>query len=330
MNANAIERYVRLILGNLSMRHDYQSLLSGQTRMLVVEGKTDCDFFKGKLANNVICEIANKAFAGSSERINCKEAVKYVISGQTTYAKVLSNSLSDIKKLILYGFVDLDYEDSSSITNNQPRLFVSDTHDLETLMISTDAEILRRIEDGVISEEDVRKTLFYAYQIAVIRDALFSLNTNLVDLKWISGSNDIDFNVLIKDETIEVSIVLNYLSSKLEKPLSKNQMDTLCRRVTGNAALKKKLDKNNRWKLNWKEFDFETVPDYWKLVNGHDILSILRVVNHTIHDRFRQAQEEGNRRAFENVLINEYDFQTFKETMVYQKMRKENVIKVID
>lgn len=331
MNVSEINKYINMLVGNLSFSMDYNNLVNGSKRLLIVEGQTDKKFIESILEDDIICIVANKAFGNKhgfgQMSINCKSAIIRVVYGMSK-VPVLLNIPKGFEKSTVYGLIDLDYDSSNGEYLSTTRLFVTDTHDLETLLISTDDGILQKIEECNISVEDSQKAFFMAYQIGKIRKALFDVNDTDLSLQVISsGSNrEIDYSVFVENYGINVVKMIKYINRLNDNCLSQNQEKKLTEKVIKDKSMKKYLDSNSIWKESWDSFDPLKHSDYWSVVNGHDILSILRYLNRDAARKYSNAGSFSLNRDFEMDLIDHYDYSALKDTKLYSDMYKESVV----
>ena len=334
MNAEEIKKYVNLLVANLSFRMDYNNLVNGSKRLLIVEGLTDEKFIKKILNDDVVCEVANKAFVNGQGleqmSINCKNAIIRAVYGMST-GKILLKIPQGFESCSVYGLVDRDYDNSNDIYTKTPKLFVTDTHDLETLLLSTDVDILKKIEKCTISLKDTKKAFFLAYQLGLIRKVILDVKDSEFSIQAISSnSNDqIDYYEFVDDYEINVRKLIKFINNLNDGCLSPAKEKKLLEKVIKDKQLKKKLDSDTKWNDTLDRFDPSAHDDFWNVVNGHDVLSILRYINQDAAEAYSNKAMYNLNRDFENDLIDHYDYATLKNTNVYSLMSKENIVKAI-
>jgi len=321
-----------MLVGNLSFTMDYNNLVKGSKRLLIVEGQTDKKFIESILSDDIVCMVANKAFgtnkAPEQGRFSSKCAIMQVVYGMSKIPIVLKIP-KGFDKCVVFGLIDLDFDKSSEQFLATPKLFVTDTHDLETLLLSTDGELLQRIEDCSISSDDTRKALYLAYQLGLLRKTIYDVNKTDLSLQAISGGKEIDYYEFLDGYEISVRSFVHYINenddNKITQPLEKKLADS----VIADKRIKKKVDKDGKWKSSWESFETSTYPDYWEVVNGHDILSILRFLNEDAAMKYSNCGAYRLNRDFEMDLIDNYDYSNLSNTKVYSNMRAEKVVKEV-
>ena len=208
IKADKVNEYVNSLMANLSFKADYQSFLKKngeKARLLIVEGTTDETFVKNVISPDVACMIARKAFMkrasfGAETReqaINYKAAIVQLVYGLSKMPQIISCKGSE--NWIVYGMIDLDFDDEdSNLYKKTSQLFVTDTHDLETLLLSTDSELLRRVKRCSIDEKDIKWAFSVAYQLGVMRSVLRDSDMRL-DLSALAAGST-DYSCFVDDE----------------------------------------------------------------------------------------------------------------------------------
>ena len=334
MDVEGIKKSINDLVVNLTFKAGYNSFLDEDKRLLIVEGKTDEDFIEEHLEEDVSCIVANKAFgsrAGFEQNtMNYKRAIVQVVYGLSKLPTLIK-----IPKLlenrVIYGMVDLDYEKPTNPELLVQRLFVTDTHDLETLILSSDNEVLLRIKACVIPQEDIQKALYLAYQIAKARDVLFDVSDRDFEINAISGGNDrdVDYARFVENYEINVKKLVKYINHESDNSVSTAKEKKIAEKAMADKRLKKRLTKEGIWNSTWDKFNPSDNDDYWEVVNGHDILSLLRYINLDASNRYANQNGYSLNRAFEEDLIKNYEYTRFAQTRMYLKMYSEKVIKEI-
>ena len=330
-----IDEYLNQLKTNVSMKLNYLSFKNSCARILIVEGQTDKAFIEKIRDGSVECLIANKAFETTDKskesHFNSKEAIIQVVCGMEKFSMVLKVP-QELNAFHIYGMVDLDYDSPQEAYYSASKLFVTDTHDLETLILSTDSEVLHRLEDCILTDEDIKKALTLAYQLALTREIIEREFVPGLDTTWINGGGEkeIDYDCIITDNHIDISKLINYLNDKSNNLLSSAKKKKLCEKVVSDKRLKKKLDKNKEWKDSWEKTEISDCPEIWEMVNGHDILSVLRYISKSAADKYNNKGSYRLNRDFEFDIIGNYDYLALRTTKLYEDMVKENVVKDID
>ena len=61
------------------------------------------------------------------------------------------------------------------------------------------------------------------------------------------------------------------------------------KKVLSHNSIKKRVDKSGLWKQSPEDFDPSSAEDFWNVVNGHDILAILRLINEDAETAYSNA-----------------------------------------
>lgn len=324
MNLEAINKSINMLLANISMKYDYASFVEGEKRLLIVEGRTDEKFVEPIIDRDVVCIVANKAFAsrGFDEQIaNSKNAIMQVVYGLSRIP-VLIKCPKEILQCSIYGMVDKDYDEGFEEYLNTSKLFVTDTHDLETLMISTDKDLFSKLEHCSVTDEEVANALHMAYQLGVLKSVLYNYTREL-SFKDIHNHYDKVFSECL----INVKSLIGVLNQLNGSILSKGKEQSLLKKVLSDRDLKKKIDKNGRWKEQFKLPSADDRSGFWDIVNGHDVLSALRFHNKTLSSIFSNQNNYALNRDFELALIEKYDYLMLRDTSLFRSMKREKVCK---
>ncbi len=328
--------YVKMLMGNLSFKADYKKYASENeiSRLLVVEGTTDKAFIQRLIAPEVTCVVANQAFRNNKsfgtkirdDRINYKSAIVQVVYGLSRIPQLITCPGSE--KWNVYGMIDLDFDDGDSIQyTNTRQLFVTDTHDLETLLLSTDGELLNKTR-CVISNKDVNKAFYMAYQIGIMRDIIYNAECG-ISLKPISaGGYSIEYDKFTKESVVNIYDLLNYANDLNSNKLSTAKLKIVIKKIQKDRRFKKNINSDGYWNKQLEEFDISSSKDFWSVVNGHDILSLLKYYNSEIEKAYATSKNALDR-EFEFDLINNYEYKTFEKTDMYNNMLAETIIQEI-
>lgn len=334
MDTEGINKSINNLVVNLSFKASYFDFLNEDKKLLIVEGQTDKRFIEKHLEEDVLCVVANKAFGTNAEesqaRIKCKKEIVKIVYGLSKIPMLLKIP-KELEKKAVYGMVDLDNDNPLSAELSVKRLFVTDTHDLETLIISSDSKILQRIKDCAITSEDVQKALYLAYQLGKTKEVLFDVSERGFEINSVSAGStrDIDYAFFVNGYEINVKKIVKYICLKSKSEFSSAKEKKIAERAIVDKRLKKRLNKDGVWNTSWNGFSTSKHDDYWKVVNGHDILSLLRYINIDASLKYQDQNIHLLNRAFEMDLIDNYDYRLFVETKLYKKMLSETVIKSI-
>ena len=117
--------------------------------------------------------------------------------------------------------------------------------------------------------------------------------------------------------------MVDHINARIEAPLSREKLKKTKEKLAKNV--KRYLDKNGEWKESFE--DFSCGEEYWRRVNGHDLLSAIRYVNKSARECFSNEMRYSQNRDFELALSKAYDYECFKNTELYGKMNDVGLIR---
>jgi hypothetical protein len=287
---------------------------------LIVEGRIDRDFFIGlKNKHNLRFECDTIDYANKQEQ-NAMLGYGY----EKNESDIMITRPSLINRIVSHpeecGLVDKDFDNDILLD----RIFCTDTHDLETLLLLKDKDLLYKVFEhnnilipSEILKSVVKKAKYLAYQVGIIKKAVHNIpglyipNTLPLDYEKFTTEDDevilekfcqfvrnkckncrINEKALINDEVI--NMFFNYypnLGSVFDRDI-----DVIC--------------------------DISQTSDFWDIVNGHDLCELLCFSNDEIKKAFYKLHPVDNRRIkiFEDNIIQEFSTKYFKSTNLYYKM----------
>lgn len=327
MNNSEILRLTNNLINQLQMRGEYSVAAGMAKKVLIVEGKTDHVFIDRIKRSDVRCfhvqEFVTAMSAFSTKPtsiINSKDVIVSILQRLAKSPEFFSFPKGS-EKWPLFGMVDNDFDDASEF-QRLVKLFFTDTHDIETLILSTDKDVVTRIDSCSVTREDLKIALFLAYQLSCIRQALYKEGTFLQhDINEKDGT--VNFQAFVEDTKIDLSAFLSYINSKIADPLSAEKLRKVKSKIT--TSLKKNMTPDGLWKNEYVSFNEDAIRDFWLTVNGHDILSALRYVNNDFSTAFSQSMYSQNR-SFELSLCANYDTSQFCQTQLYDKLFSSELI----
>ena len=335
MMQRKIDEYVELLADNMALMGNYAHFVNSSKKMLLVEGTTDEKFVRKMINDDVWCITAVDAFSnedflmppGKRQSQNNKLAIIGVTYGLSKYPTLINSK--GLEKWNVYGMIDMDFDEPTNHTDT-PKLFITDTHDLETLLLSTDDSLMDRIDRCTIADEDIQKSYFIAYQLGIIRVLIHDVCSE-VSLKLLSaGEKEINYSEFIaNDLRLNISKLMSFLYNGNKSFYSVQKWKKVVENVLHAKTVKKKFNAAGSWKQSIEDFDLKKIPDFWNMVNGHDILALLRYLNDDAKRVYSNSRGRSLNREFEMDLIESYDYNNVRLTKLYSKMRKENVVKDI-
>ncbi len=331
-----IKRCVGIVVSRLKMKLEGPVSPDDTIRVLLVEGRTDEVFIAEETADDIKCFPmggilkARNAFKedDAQNAVNCKEAIMQTVYGLNVLPAIIDCKGAD--KWKVYGIVDRDYEDFETYTCSKG-LYVTDTHDIETLLISTDPSIWSRLENCEIKPGDISQALFIAYQFAVLREAIRQMgNVTIRSIK--SGSYDVDFSAFVDNGKIILRKLLDYVNEKNkeitpEAVLSPKDLEKLIQNILKEKQYKKLLNSEGDFKISLENFEVDKIDNFWIVVDGHDILALIKYINENAAVKYHDYTAYSLNRDFEMDLIKSYDHAQFKRTALYANMLKDKVVR---
>ncbi len=332
MDNSAMVSTVNQLLNTLRLNGEYSDAAGFAYRTLLVEGATDTRFLEPILHEEARCYpvmriLQARQALGAGARadfVSCKavilELLKRLASSPTFFGFPEGS-----ERWPLFGLVDRDFRASAALPRT-PRLFVTDTHDLETTMLYTDPDIMTRIDGlGAVGEEDCRKAFFLAYQLALCKVAIFSLNGDL-NTRFVDGRHGlVDYGAFTHSCLIDLSELLSLINANQNAGLPPEKLAGIRRKVV--KSMKKHLTPDGLWKMSAETFSVGQREDFWQITNGHDILSALRFLCPSVAALFADSGGYAQNRAFEIALCKAYDYLKFAGTDLCRRLREAGLIR---
>ena len=334
LNYTEIKKLADVLAAYVRLKHDYRMYIDNKRKLLLVEGITDKNFVSRVQAKCVDCITAATVFSSNAQfrtnapnitSRNCRNAIVTIISSISYCPSPFIMYPDDLDKWELYGLVDLDYDEMNQSRPIQ-RLLVTDTRDLETMILSTDEDLLIRLEKCEISKDEVNKAYFLAYQLAVLRNLLGEYHEELCLLNISCGSRQVAFPAFVRDYRINISDLINYINKESGYTVSAFRVKRMIDNISNGKAGKKIIDADGNWKQQLNDFMTSMPPDFWEIVNGHDILQLLLYISANAFMAFNDSQGYSLNRTFELSIIDEYNYSQFEKTILKEKMFKAGLI----
>lgn len=347
LNTQHMSQSLMATLSWLEIKRDYyERLKRGEARFLLVEGKTDERLFVRNLYNDdvIVCavgdifqsqDVLRQNYSSSCQRLRttekCEPTFQFVNSKNTVIEILMAfrcpqllNISIDASDWNVYGVVDSDYSNESETTSLQ-NLFLTDTHDIETLLLMTDETLLNRILNGLFSDDDIKKAYYLSYQLAILRTVLYA-DTYRTKVKTMEGEpillwrtiktrlrnmQDRTLDSLIIGDAIDVTKLIGYVYDGI---LVDNEVTKWATYYMQDKRMKDYFDANTgKWKERWDTFQLE--EDFYQLTQGHDIARFLRYV--TRNKRSDLSYEDQTRiRNMEFLLVENYCLSCLKKSQL--------------
>ncbi len=331
--------YILKSASDLRNPHTRQSDKSTiKDKVLLVEGKSDVKFWKRIVSDTLFIDDV-KSFADSicallNKPTNNKRAVIGICEALSVIDQSRSDSQSTFEKWEINGVIDRDFDEQTFGAVSS--LHVTDTHDLETLLLYTDSELLQRLIDAksygiLITNEQADSAKRLSLQMGLIRMALRSLPRELKN--WFYLPQRRKQNSYRNQERIDYALLNDHGNFDLMQFLrATNNLQTLQDRKDDQSlkeierliimapVLKRKIGSDGKWSDS-KIYDDELT--IWRIINGHDYLRFLRSLVPGAEKAYKSDYQADN--ALEFDLIQSYDTSRLIKTRLYCSMQQSNL-----
>lgn len=315
----------------------------GTNSALMVEGKNDMEFVKQVginrnifFPNNAVSIFKadkrkyNESYQDNDVEINSKVFIKDSLKGIhdiDDIDELDQEKKNKIKGWDLYGIIDHDFVKKNP---NNPSLgydkLLCDNKccDVETLVLYSQQNLVQTTftNEGLqISEDDIAKGFFMAYQIGLIKYYL----TNHYSLKGKWTSLFPYFHFEYTDEILAWLFDDNctlYIDSLLEKWRSTNateqDLDDCYYDIVYDRSHQGLLNRQGQWLIRWQDFKRQYPANLFQRISGHDLAAILLYLCPEGKSHFLPDQKDC---ALESAFVKYYDIeQNFSKTDLYQQL----------
>lgn len=266
---------------------------------LVVEGKKDLKLF-GKFINHE--EFRLKPAFGN-------EKVKRIL--QILDERGFDNRI---------GIIDSDFNELLGLKEEIDGLFITDDHDIEVMIIKTIA--LNDLLSVFCSGKSISD--FEKNQKDTIQNILFGLGEEIGYLKY--ANKLYDLGLVFKPEKVDGNH-LKYKNFVCDKTLQFLGSDKLITTVI-NYSTNRKTELKTRGTIEEKHKEVITQDlDLNHLVNGHDLCHFLYILMKKVLKSRNKMLQDHN--SVEDSLILAYDFESFKQTNLYDGLSRWAKVKAI-
>ncbi len=325
---NAYDRTLYSAINEICLKLNYlHQMRNAEQKAFIVEGFTDEEFINRVKKSNIFVFSIGDYINARAEMLNNSNAKVAILDiFQRLQAPSFFNFPPGCGQWEIYGLIDRDYGDD---TQNclRPRLFITDTHDIETLILFTDSEAVNRIKKFRVSTDAYRNVLHLAYQLACYRHALYKMENKKIDLKDLSSSDGtINYSAFVDNDTINPTKLLKMLYLKRDNQMPKKALNRLVQSIQNDRKIKKNFDKNGLWRMKKESFSTDQVEDFWQFVRGHDILSAICFYDLSAKAAYRDTGGYKINREFEKDLVAVYDISLFSRTELFNKMKEADLL----
>jgi hypothetical protein len=247
--------------------------------IIIVEGEIDHRFYK-RFINEKECRLIP-----SNGKPNAIEALKILEK----------NSFNGILTI-----VDKDFWTIEGFSPDSPNILLTDTHDLETMVLSSNAF-------DIISSEFCSSPKIRMFGKPV-RDAVLECALPLGLLRWLSSPSMDHLYLNFKNLSFDTFV---------ERTTLKVDIDRLIREVI-----------NNSQNLTLDESEMKTKittllnegHDPWQVCSGHDLIEILTIGLRNIFGNIRG--QDITKEAVDGLVRAAYDSSCFRSTQLYKSIEE--------
>ncbi len=297
-------------------------------KILLVEGKSDISFWERILSNTVfisdVTNYANSVCKLLNKRPNNKITVVEICKAFNSQEKYQSLPQTDTWEI--GGVIDRDFDDQTF--DNIQSLHVTDTHDLETMLIYSDSNILQRLSIAksygiVITREQANTAKRLSLQMGWLRMAVNILPFE--EKRWIylpkwHKQGRIDYALIHDNGNLDINQFLHKINDRQlqDDQKSEEQLRILKSHIISTSVLKKHITSDGKWcNISYDAYD---ALEVWRVINGHDYLGFLKCIVPRAEKAYRSNYRADN--ALEFDLIKAYDVNKFKSTHLYHSMNQ--------
>jgi len=296
---------IKPLMAAITFKSDYH--VNEPINLILVEGTPDKNFFMKMNSNNFVTSVKG-IINFTKDKNNIKEEMPF---NKDTIIKLVSSQffLTFLNNHKLYGIIDKDFEEEYPHSQNATlsKIMSNNTHDLETLILSTDKDIINKLNIEGLTEEIYMQALYLAYQIGVIKFTLYHSSP-------LSYGVQHQFDRYCNNNNIDISKYIEYLvyqNSDKSKAHITNILKTLSKQ--------KRIDNDNNFLLTFDSFRKSLPQDIWQITSGHDITDACEYL-------LNKKSKLNKTYNLTNKLVNNYNLDNFSKTALFTKMQKEKLI----
>jgi len=252
--------------------------LDANKSFLIVEGSTEEELYGGTIVDRKRCAVYN--------------------AGNKPKAKKLLITLEEAQLKGMLVIVDADYERLKGVSNPGQNLFLTDTHDLETMLLKSEAlvKVLWKLQfrnDVDELAENLRKLLLTCGKI-------------IGYLRWVGSATEPSFIfthfsisdcLFFQEDDIVINETLLFERMKIHPRNSSMQEQVIKQAIIG---LQRDTD------------------DLWQVCRGHDLTELLTV---WCNKKLSQASQVKSKKI-EEYLRDLYTYSDFQATKLYTAIRE--------
>lgn len=290
----------------------YSTYYKSIQNYILLEGKTDKLFFEKVISkeNNYLMCVEDVSSSCAPFKGDCKELWS---SGKHAIIFIGSQINMNKQKYNIYGIVDRDFENEYP-NMAYPRVYSDKTHDLETMLVHSDSNMLNKI--FVYDKDKYNMALYLAYQLAIIKKRIHLSKFHDVPDQKIQNSSHVAH--FIYNNKIDVSKFASYINnnSKSNNNIAKKSNKINIPLLLDIMRKNKEIDRNNLVELDYNKFVSFFPKDFYEVVNGHDLLNCFLFV-------YRMNYSNS---AITEKTIQNYDLNNFSKTSLFSKLKDKNLL----
>ena len=328
---NQLKNYIDYVKSKLVIKNQLSQFVD-DIKFLVVEGKRDEDFlmhYVNKKYQNPIINIShvieNKNIIEQRSNIFKNNGANPSQDDRNVNSKLVIlqtfnvfNTIN-LEKNNLYAVVDKDFDKEYPSAPRQ-RVYSDSVHDLECSLLSSDNTLIGKI---VKNEESVIIANYMVYQLGVLKKCI----NNYIDMRDRPSLTIKDYNSYARffdGDILNIGNYVEYINTRTRQKMEKNK-NAKNKLLDKNALLSylktsKKITSTGEWKFKKDSFKNSLPEDFWEIINGHDYLNILKVVDGESMHHLKPTD------SLEEFVVRNYNYEKFSNTELFKKLHKIGII----
>ena len=279
-----------------------------QNKILFVEGRLDNFVFSSMITADtriVSAGIVNNFYKNTNHGLcNVKKAIVDAVSAASTDEKY--------KLLKVYGVIDRDYEDAFEETDY---LFITDTNDLETLLIKSNTFSFEMFPS--VSKDHITSIECLSYELGCFRKAFFDYIENKKDnIRDYIDEEQLKINGrMVFKQGVDLSLkslIDVFKKNPKNKFYGSFEEEIAVPIIHANLRNKSIFNSSNKFVHSIEGFNKNDVPDYWKEVKGHDYINIAESIVPDVKTSYDNK--------LDYFIAAHLNRENFKNTNLYKRM----------
>lgn len=261
-------------------------------------------------SNSVAVVVESKSDEKLFRSLFHKDTTFFSVSGFQNVLDTLTKLENDNFYFVI-GIIDADFRRINNETVKIKNIFLTDCHDLEMMMVKSDAW-----DNSILKLTEKEKIDSFENKHGSILDFLLNLSKHVASVRFLNYRNNLELKFKNVDKKGNCDFIdynkfidINTLSIDKDKMLE----------TIENKSQKNQFFKNNQ---NLKQ-EFESILqdnyDLYEFCNGHDFMNILSLA---LKKALSNEQKSG--KDLEEILLFAYRLEDFIKTNLYKLLKEWN------